>query len=67
MDCRDILNHIEQGSLADLTRDDLTAGAAAVLSVSAKTASVLAVVVARLRAMSPVWRDLQAGKRQYIL
>ena len=23
-------------------------------------------VVARLRAMSPVWRDLQAGKRQYI-
>ena len=50
MDCRDILNHIEQGSLADLTRDDLTAGAAAVLSVSAKTASVLAVVVARLRA-----------------
>ena len=50
MDCRDILNHIEQGALADLTRDDLTAGAAAVLSVSAKTASVLAVVVARLRA-----------------
>lgn len=50
MDCRDILNHIEQGSLADLTRDDLTAGAEAVLSVSAKTAPVLAVVVARLRA-----------------
>ena len=24
-------------------------------------------VVARLRAMSPVWRDLQSGKRQYIL
>ena len=24
-------------------------------------------VVARLRAMSPVWRDLQEGKRQYIL
>lgn len=50
MDCRDILNRIEQGALADLTRDDLTAGAEAVLSVSAKTAPVLAVVVARLRA-----------------
>ncbi|MDE5896809.1 MAG: aminotransferase class V-fold PLP-dependent enzyme [Clostridia bacterium] len=24
-------------------------------------------VVAKIRAMSPVWRDLQAGKRQYIL
>ena len=29
--------------------------------------SVVPQVVEKLRAMSPVWRDLQTGKREYIL
>ena len=45
----EIIRRIEQGALSELGRDELTAGAAAVLAVSAKTPSILAVVVARLR------------------
>jgi len=46
----EIIARIEQGTLTELGRDELTSGAAAVLAVSAKTTSVLAVVVARIRA-----------------
>ena len=46
----EIISRIESGDFSELSCDELTSGAAAVLAVSAKTASVLAVVVARLRA-----------------
>ena len=45
----EILALIERGDLAPLSQDDLTRGAAFCLRVSAKTPSVLAVVVAKLR------------------
>ena len=45
----EILALIERGDLTPLSQDDLTRGAAFCLRVSAKTPSVLAVVVAKLR------------------
>ena len=45
----EILALIERGELAPLSQEDLTRGAAFCLRVSAKTPSVLAVVVAKLR------------------
>ena len=45
----EILNKFESGAINELTLEDLTNGAAFCLKVSARTASVLAVTVAKLR------------------
>ena len=45
----EILNKFETGAINELTLEDLTNGAAFCLKVSARTASVLAVTVAKLR------------------
>ena len=45
----EILNKFESGAINELSLDELTTGAAFCLKVSARTASVLAVTVAKIR------------------